>query len=444
MHDNTEHMLEILSNTFSDYLMKNINDSKLEEKLSKILSNIDLNGKTKNFEIAIVNNSGQKEPFFGMRIFPVITDMNVVLNALVNEKKSFQEIYKMWGDIKNFYIEIDSLCFDRNSINFIPQELTALVIHELGHVVYSDKAIEIFYRAYQESYMRMKIAEKASLKFLYLLYTIPLSASCMLRKWTNGKNEINIELFADSFLKEYNYTEYLISAIGKIVKRFGNTIMDSEIAKCNKIESSVAWCGINIIDLTRRKNKLKDELYYKTVKTNSGYIKALSMKILTDLGLKMHETYTGAAIESTLDRILEDNSISKYSSAFDLQKIGVYERAIENTLATSFDICLESRVSNKTLKPPTQYDIDAISVEMDRIENHNDRIYVLDLIYHKESEIYDFIEIIEKDENLNRKYHKMATSMINQLEDIRKKVLLKKSFNKDYKVFVKYPDGYEG
>jgi hypothetical protein len=157
----------------------------------------------------------------------------------------------------------------------------------------------------------------------------------------------------------------------------------------------------------------------------------------------MHESYSGAVVESTIDRIIEKDFVLNYNTSFDLKKIGVFERAIENTLATAYAVALEAH-SNKLIKPPSQYDIDAISVEADRIENHNDRIYVLDLIYHKESEISDFIELISSDHNLQKRYSGTATSMIDQLENIRKIVLSKKSFNKNYKVFVRYPEGYEG
>ena len=444
MSNNMERVLEMITNTYSDYLMKKINDNMLEKKLSTLLSGIDFNGKDKRFEVAIVKNN-MREPFFGMRIFPVIADMNIVTSALVNEQKSFKELCNIWSEIKNWYIEIDSECFNRTSINFIPKELTALTIHEIGHTVYSEKIIEVFYRAYQEAYMRMKIAEKASLRFLYLLYMIPLSSSCMLRNWINGKNEINQEIFADSFLKEYGYTEFLISAIGKVIKNFGTSVDDAtDEKKDSKIQQSVNWCNLNIIDLTRRKNKLKDDLFYQTAKSNSGFMKALSMKILTELGLKMHETYSGAAIEATIERICEDDAVRKYSTSFDLKKFGVYERAVTNSLESSFAIALESFNRNKGPKLPSQYDIDAISVEADRIENHHDRIYVLDLIYNKTEEITEFLELINGNVQMERRYLASATKMLKELEGIRSDVLSKKSFSKDYKVFVKYPDGYEG
>lgn len=444
MNNNMERVLDMITNAYSDYLMKKINDSMLEKKLSILLSDINFNGKNKRFEVAIVKNN-MKEPFFGMRIFPVIADMNVVTSALVNEQKSFRELCDVWSEIKNWYIEIDSECFDRTSVNFIPKELTALTVHEIGHTVYSDKALEVFYRAYQESYMRMKIAQKASLKFLYLLYTVPLSSACMLRNWINGKNEINQEIFADLFLKEYGYTEYLISAIGKIIKNFGTSVDDAtDTKKDDKIQQSINWCNLNITDLTRRKNKLKDDLFYQTAKSNSSFIKALSMKILTDLGLKMHETYTGAAIEATIDRICEEDAVRKYETSFDLKKFGVYERAVANALESSFAIALEGFGRNKGPKLPSQYDLDSISVEADRIENHHDRIYVLDLIYNKVEEINEFRELINGNAQMEHRFLATADRMLKELEDVRKNVLSKRAFNKDYKVFVKYPPGYEG
>lgn len=443
MNSNLTRSFDMIDNTFSDYLMKKIDDRNLEKKLSTILSSLNLNGKDKRFEVSIVNNNG-KESFFGMRVFPVITDMNVITHALVNEKKTFKELCGMWNEIKNWYLEIDNDCFDRTSINFIPKELTALVVHELGHTVYSDNALEVFYRAYQESYMRLKLSEKASLKFLYLLYSIPLSAACMLRNWVNGKNEINVEYFADSFLEDLGYKEYIISAIGKIIKAYGSSIDDgNDSKKDDKIQQSVNWCNLNITDLTRRKNKMKDDLFYRTAKSNSSFIKALSMKILTTLGVSMRETYTGSAIEATIERISENDAINKYAISLDPKKFGVYERAITNAMESALNVALEGFRNNK-IALPSEYDIDAISVEADRIENHHDRIYVLDLIYNKIEQINEFKDLVAGDRQMEHRYYPTADRMLKQLDDVRQIVLSKKSFNKDYKVFVKYPAGYEG
>ena len=93
---------------------------------------------------------------------------------------------------------------------------------------------------------------------------------------------------------------------------------------------------------------------------------------------------------------------------------------------------------------PSQLDVDTIFVEVDRIQNHADRRYVLDLIYTQEEKITTFLEMYEKDEMMMNKHKTKMEGMLKQLASMRQCVLDKRSFDKQYKVFVKYPVGYEG
>ena len=88
--------------------------------------------------------------------------------------------------------------------------------------------------------------------------------------------------------------------------------------------------------------------------------------------------------------------------------------------------------------------MDTIYVEVDRIQNHADRRYVLDLIYHQEEKIQNFLELCDVNPELKGKYHGKMQSMLKELESMRQAVLAKRNFDKQYKVFVKYPAGYEG
>jgi len=431
---------EIIDGIFSDVLMKKIKADKAEERLSSFLSAASINDHKKHFEFAIVHNAG-KEPFFAFRVFPVIADMQMFLSETTTEVKSFKDIINMWRNIENWYIEIDDTVFDRTSITFNPKELTALLLHEIGHTVFSDGVIERFYRAYKEAYVRMKSADRATIKALYVLYMIPLSFNCMLRNWTNGKNEIKQEEYADSILvKKLGYTESLISAITKIIKAYGNSdlnMTDSE--KNSKIESSVQWANVNIGDLIRRRNHLKDDLFYDTIKTNSNFVKAITLSILNKLGVELKETYTGNAMECTLELLSSPDLLKKYEPVFNLHKSTQFAQAV-----AVFQSANESYGKIKPPKLPTQFDVDSIQVESDRIQNHSDRIYVLDLIYDEIDQVSQYREFIADDQRLLSRYDHKFSDMLKQLDEIRKSVLAKKNFDKNYEVFVKYPKGYEG
>lgn len=429
----------MLENTFSDYLMKKTSESAMTKKLSTILSNTQFGEEPKHFEVEVINED-RKETFFGMRIFPVIDNLDGIVSNVVNDKIPFKELCKKWRSIENWYIEIDAQAFDRYAINFIPKELVSLLYHEIGHIIYSEKPIEGFYRAYQEAYMRLKIADKASLKVLYLLYTIPLATACMPRSWFIRKRGNDEEVFADSLATTLGYGEYLNSALEKVVKAYGNTIQSDNGA--DVIESSIKWCNLNVIDLIKRQRKLKDDLFYQTLKSDSNYFKALSVKILNTLGLELRENYSGAVVESSLNVIQQENFCLKYNSVFNPKVMGLYETMIKAAQeSANMQLALESKTK---LNFPSQYDIDAIFVEVDRISNHHDRIYVLDLIYNQISELEKFKELCDIDNSIKRKYGNKIDPMLKQLDELRKAVLDKRIFNTNYKVFVKVPDGYVG
>ena len=441
MSDITYNGLKMMENAFSDYLVNKITDKTLCSKLSSVLSSLRFHNEAKQFEISIVN-SNMKESFFGVRVFPIIDTLNDIVGDMVVEKRSFKDLCKKWKSINKWYIEIDAQVLNKMMISFTPQELVSLILHEIGHVLYSEKPLEIFYRAYQEAYMRLKVADKASLKVLYTLYTIPLASACMLRSWKHGKTNVKEEYFADSTLHKMGYGDHLYSAIGKIISQYGNTAQTSQSQGLNAIQTSIKWCNVNIVDLTKRQKRLKDDLFYHTIKNESGYIKALSYKILTTLGLKLRESYTGSVIESSIELICSEGFITDYDSIFDLATITKLEKRLNYARESS-----EREISLEALgkpKPPSRYDIDAISVEVDRITNHHDRIYVLDLIYHKISELERFKEVMAKNKNLQRKHSDKVGPMLNDLEEMRNLVLSKRTFGSNYKLFVKVPDGYEG
>ena len=62
----------------------------------------------------------------------------------------------------------------------------------------------------------------------------------------------------------------------------------------------------------------------------------------------------------------------------------------------------------------------------------------------QEEKIQKFMELCEYNNDLKKKYYGKMQSMLKELEDVRRGVLSKRNFDKNYKVFVKYPAGYEG
>ena len=438
--------IELIENTFSDYMIGKINEKAFLSKLETALDNLPFNSE-KSFSVNISKNKSMGKDFFGFNVFPEIDKLEDICNKIANDDVKFKDIVKRWRSIKEWEIVIDSLVFDRSFIAFNPKELTAMLLHEIGHVTQSDEPIEQFYRAYLESKSRLKNADKVSKKVLYILYTIPLAVACTSRRWVNDKNEIKLEISADKSLIETGYAEHLINAFDKIIKASGS-INRSEDMNYKEIESNVEWANMNIVDVIKRRDKLKDSLYYKAIQTNSGYIQALCARILNFLGVRMRERYTGAVAESCMlnELINGEITLETHVPFYDIKKFGQIEARIireQNALEVANEAFFNKRKNSK-VNIPDEYDLDRIYVAIDDIQNNYDKVYVLDLIYEQIEKLNDFEEAISMDETKSKKWAPKIEEMRQRLATLRKTVLSKNIARKEYKVFVKYPEGYEG
>ncbi len=438
--------IELIENTFSDYMIGKINEKAFLSKLETALDNLPFNSE-KSFSVNISKNKSIGKDFFGFNVFPEIDKLEDICNKIANDDVKFKDIVKRWRSIKEWEIVIDSLVFDRSFIAFNPKELTAMLLHEIGHVTQSDEPIEQFYRAYLESKSRLKNADKVSKKVLYILYTIPLAVACTSRRWVNDKNEIKLEISADKSLIETGYAEHLINAFDKIIKASGS-INRSEDMNYKEIESNVEWANMNIVDVIKRRDKLKDSLYYKAIQTNSGYIQALCARILNFLGVRMRERYTGAVAESCMlnELINGEITLETHVPFYDIKKFGQIEARIvreQNALEVANETFFNKRKNSK-VNIPDEYDLDRIYVAIDDIQNNYDKVYVLDLIYEQIEKLNDFEEAISMDETKSKKWAPKIEEMRQRLATLRKTVLSKNIAKKEYKVFVKYPEGYEG
>ena len=443
-----EKALTLMDDSYNKYLIGDISQAEMCRNLAAALSSFPYDAGKKEFTVQVTSNKTGNEKFFGMRVYPDIEEMDDFCKDLVNEgdKIRFTDIVKKWKKIDKWFLEIDGTCFDRNQFNFNPKELTALTLHEIGHIIYSDKPIEGFYRAYQEVKARMNSSDKATQKLMYDIYMIPLTLACMQRRWVNGKNEVQLEIIADKTVVELGYGQYLLEALDKITRAIGS--LNSQNNQ-DELNSSMNWCQQNIADIMKRKEQLKDELYYRAVRTKSNYMKAMTIIILDKLGFKLRERYTGYVVENTIELLSDPEVMQKYMPIVDAMESAKFDK-FYNMMHSSNSIAMEA-IFNKRKKVkvelPSQYEIDAIAVEVDKITNHHDRIYVLDLIYEVLERINNFEEAISPDPSLVKKWSVKIRQMKDELEALRQAVLAKKTFATSYKFFVKLPEAasdYEG
>ena len=441
---NISNKINMVDDIFANY-MDNHNKKSFEKDLKTLIDAFT----NKQFEIRIVDTSAHaREPFFGMRVFPLGEEMDEFCKELTEDNTvSISDMCNRWRSIEKWVIEVDDRIFDRMTINFNPQEMTAMLLHEVGHTIYADKTFEMFYRVYKECRIRLTSADKASSKLLYFLYSIPLTVMCGIRDWNLTNKDLKEEVFADQSVNKLGYEEYLVSAYNKIIKVYGETSgYSDDYRKEDTLKNSITWCNLNIHDLVYRKNKLKDKLYSTGIRTNSIYMQGLIRSIMDKLSLRKQERYTGSVVvESNLTIDFDDeNFVLENNLIYDIKGFSNLTNRIRSVRERAENAVANEAFGKTKDQIPNQLDVDTIFVEVDRIENHADRRYVLDLIYNQEEKIEKFKETFKYNKDLKKKYSGKMESMLKELASMRQAVLNKRSFDKEYKVFVKYPAGYEG
>ena len=436
-----------IDDLFLEYESHKISESTFCKRLANQLHQISVRlNFPKDFEVCIIDG---KNEYMGISVYPDQSDLNNVF-ANLDETSSTKFNTNWLIDIKKYIIEIDKNVFDKTVISFNNKEFTAMLLHELSHVAFSNKKSEIIYNSYKINRATLKFGEKNAVRASQrIMYAIPALIACGMHTLTVGRNGNAEEYICDQIFGIDSYKIHLHNALDKIIKAYGNTIVSNSKMSEQKIDNVMKWCNCNISELSTRRRLIKDDITYQSASTHSRSIRRAYLNVMARLGIGMADKYTHmqVATESVFDKIdsgeLKLSGLLQSYTIIDTDLTSV--RALENVINTSLrqDIVTESFKSKKPPKLPSDYDIDIISVEIDKIENHYDRMYVLDLIYNKIDQITEFIEYSEATGTYN-KYKFKCESQLKALEKLRLAVLDKRTVKNDLRFIVNYPKGYEG
>jgi len=160
--------------------------------------------KTKCKEILYTMNTDKL--FFGMRVYPKISGTEAV-EMLGSRKPKIVDYY---------YLEFDSKLFDP-MLNLTPDELTAILLHEIGHIVYDTETIDEvkrqidIYFAQTDDYLDLDTTKSYQELLAYGIKDSIIKTGSIFSKI--GHND---EIIADSFVIACGYGASLQSAMTKI------------------------------------------------------------------------------------------------------------------------------------------------------------------------------------------------------------------------------------
>lgn len=166
-------------------------------------------------EVLYTNNTDKV--FFGMSVLPIMNDEDVVY--ILNADNNYM--------VKEYYLELDSKLFGAD-LCLNDEELLAVLLHEVGHMVNSTEPIEnaknVLDLYLAKTHSELDIAESINQKAI-----LGFGLRDLMRKTISifEKDQFE-EITADEFVYKCGYGDQLQSALHKILKKRNSIVNDKD------------------------------------------------------------------------------------------------------------------------------------------------------------------------------------------------------------------------
>lgn len=414
---------EKIDTAFVDILdKKNISHNITE--IEKILSS----AFDKTFHVNVIKPK-RNAPFYIMSIFPEESTLDKLVISILNEETD-KELKSIWDENKVWTIEIDNRILTGSFVNANSKELTALLLHECGHVIYSNSIPQRMSKVMKYQYAKTNIGTKNVLKngVFKKVLQIPILKACIFENYKTNAN-LKKEVKADIFAVKMGYGEELDSVLNKIIaysdenKKTGTHIDQTSQDVYQAMRSDTDF-SINLIeDLKKREAKLTKANFNKMLLDLPSEYTAKILGGLESALFKGNALKPGDAMtESMMDVINNLNDEAYYTEAFAIFK--------------------------KKMKRIDPSIIDYVNIRKDDIKSNDDKLMLVSYIYSKLDLIDYYLQIIDNPK-LEKRYifYNSRNELIRMkmtLEKLRDSIVNYRIPEVKYGIQVVYPDGYYG
>lgn len=340
--------------------------------------------------------------FFGMCVYPHV-DRDLVTEILQDEKKvRFSE----------YTIEIDSKIL-HPSLNVTPQELLAMVLHEVGHIVNDsgpvDEVRKVIALQLTKKGDSLNIPKSAQY-YIIISYGIKDTVrrmTSMLFVYRDG------EVLADEFVHMCGYGDDLNTIFEKICKS-GMKINDGTV---NKL-TSLAWV-LSVYKEIKIKRIPALRLLKKMKGITGSQLEKREMEIMTD-------------VINTID----DNNIQECCDYTNRSLYYITESKGEVKQSKYAELRKSTAIKNIR---KFEQDLYEYKMRIRHVADEDDAYYLMRMINTRISVIEDFLD----HERLNEYEHKRWWSLLEKYLSLREELATTTTYRYDYSdslIVVKYPD----
>lgn len=417
MRINTDDLIKI-DNAFSQ-LIENHGDRKALSTIIEVLNK----SFNKRFSIIIADRSVESTVCF-FTITPSENIMNDIVVGLMNGMRD-NEIADKWNSSNQWNVSIDSRLLTGELFPVTNRELTAMLLHECGHVIDSNMIPYRICRAmkFQSSQLGLGMRAISSNGIFVKILQVPIIKACSLKK--DSMISLQKEMRADLYASKCGYGQELDSVFKKILefndglpKNMGRTIGDE---KLQEMENDMIFSLDTINAIKKRDSRLVFNNFSRMVlMLPSEFGKAFSSSVANVVMRKNNKTYE-------MNESFSDSVDSMYENAYMKEAFAIFKKKM------------------KRIDPSI---VDYVMIRKDSIKSNDEKLMLVQYIYSKLDLVNYYLDIMN-----NPKYERRYVFMNSKsellrikeaLEQLRVAILNYKVPVIQYGININYPEGYLG
>lgn len=393
----------------------------VDRNLEELASNINkLYGNTgATCKSVKLRNSMDEVKFFGMSIFPDSAFIDRESRSVFGQElpKQFDKTTRV---VSGYHIIIDDKLLHMKELNATPRQLTAVILHEIGHIIYTDEVLDEFDRM---NTLKRGVTNPATVVMggIFSRGNVGTFAATMLGLLMIDVYMVyslnlllqNIEIRSDSHAVELGYRDDLYQILDKVKSLKEAQHMRSKATRRILLDTGYSEKGM----LEKRLSVLRQ---IQNESTSLHW---------------MYELYDNRLVES-IEPAYKDLISPKYNML------------IENSLKEKIKKVVDMGIFGPSLPSRAlRRDIDKIKLDIQSIEDVDDKYYIIDSITSLRIKVYNGLEwygISKVDIHPKMPTEKELKEADKELEKMQQKVIDIKIPEERYGLFVKYPVGYEG
>ena len=421
-------------------VLKKDNFEKVEHHFVEILDNKDVSknlveiGKilsttfNKKFEVNIIYPK-RNDPLYIMSIFPKEDTLSKLVQAILNNEKDSM-IKQIWDENDYWVVEIDNRIITGSFVEANSKELTALLLHECGHVIASNSIPYRMSKVMRYEYAKANLGVKNTFRHgvFSKLLALPILKACVFENYKTA-SEMRKELKADVFAIKMGYGKDLESVLDKIVtqssiNKSNASHIDQKSGEVYDRMKSDTLFSINTIEnLKERKAKVSKENYKKMmIDLPSEYIG----KFTKSINSVLFEPRNVLSSESVKESDMEELVNSYYEDAYMIEAFEIFKKKL------------------KRIDPSIP---DYIQVRKDSMLSNDDKLMLVSYIYSKLDLIDYYLTLMDDPKTAKRYVFKNSRNELialrNQLIKARNDIMNRKIEPVKYGLQISYPLGYE-